>query len=186
MAEIHEEIKELETQIANLPIGYISRKIINKKERFYQQWTENGKVKSKYIGNENVEDLKNKIVLRKELQLKLNELKTSASLVKSTPIREELFESKIVSEDELSMFISTAKDYQKRVLTYGIFGAIILRFIFIVVGLSMLNRFHWLLYIFSFILICSGLKIFIEPDESKDCSDSKLLKVLKKILPVTS
>ena len=49
MADITEEISKLENQISELPAGYISRKIINGKERFYLQWSENGKVKSKYI-----------------------------------------------------------------------------------------------------------------------------------------
>ena len=81
MADITEEISKLENQISELPAGYISRKIINGKERFYLQWSENGKVKSKYIKNDDYEDVKNKIALRKELQGKLNELKTSSGYV---------------------------------------------------------------------------------------------------------
>ena len=40
--------------------------------------------------------------------------------------------------------------YQKRVLTYGIIGAVILRFIFIFLGVAIINTFHWILYIFGF------------------------------------
>ena len=43
-----EKIQELERQIAALPIGYISKKTINGKTRYYHQWTENGKKHSQY------------------------------------------------------------------------------------------------------------------------------------------
>ena len=43
-----ETIQELERQIAGLPIGYISKKNINGKTRYYHQWTENGKKRSKF------------------------------------------------------------------------------------------------------------------------------------------
>ena len=74
--------------------------------------------------------------------------------------------------------------YQKRVLTYGIIGAIILRFIFIWVGVVIVNKFHWILYIFSFFLFASGLKIFFSSEEVTDFKESRLLKILSKIIPV--
>ena len=45
MEEREKEIEELEQQIGELPIGYISRKNIHGKTRYYRQWTENGKIK---------------------------------------------------------------------------------------------------------------------------------------------
>ena len=66
-------IVELEAQLAQLPAGYISRKMIHGKERFYQQWTENGKLKSKYIRNEDVEAFREQIARRKRLQAELSE-----------------------------------------------------------------------------------------------------------------
>ena len=44
-----EKIQELERQIAGLPIGYISKKTINGKVRYYHQWTENRKKHSQYL-----------------------------------------------------------------------------------------------------------------------------------------
>ena len=58
--------------------------------------------------------------------------------------------------------------YQKRVLTYGIFGAIVLRFMFIFLGVAIVNTFHWILYIFGFFLFCSGLKILFNKEETDD------------------
>ncbi|WP_195999413.1 TerC/Alx family metal homeostasis membrane protein [Clostridium sp. 1001271B_151109_B4] len=75
--------------------------------------------------------------------------------------------------------------YQKRVLTYGILGAIVLRFMFIFLGVAIVNTFHWILYIFGFFLFCSGMKILFNKEEAVDFSDSKVLKIMKKIIPVT-
>jgi hypothetical protein len=56
MKSITEQIMLLEKEFAQCPNGYISRKVINGKERFYLQWTENGKIKSsqKYYPSEQV------------------------------------------------------------------------------------------------------------------------------------
>lgn len=76
--------------------------------------------------------------------------------------------------------------YQKRVLTYGIIGAIILRFIFIILGITIINKFHWLLYIFGFFLFCSGLKILLNKEEEVDFSKSKVLNIMKHFIPFTN
>ena len=68
-------IAELEKQIAKLPIGYISRKMIHGKLRFYRQWTENGKIKSQYIKDGQLEALEEGIEKRRELQKQLKEVK---------------------------------------------------------------------------------------------------------------
>lgn len=75
--------------------------------------------------------------------------------------------------------------YQRRVLNYGIIGAIILRLIFVVLGVSIVNRFHWILYIFGFVLILSGIKMMLKNEEHQNFKDNKLLKLLGKIVPVS-
>lgn len=96
-----------------------------------------------------------------------------------------------LSIDNLFVFMSIflafgLKDKaQHRVLGYGIMGAVILRFIFIFFGLKLVTTFEWLLYIFGAILIYNGIKMLKEKDEAKDPHDSKLIKVLSKILPMS-
>lgn len=75
--------------------------------------------------------------------------------------------------------------YQKRVLNYGITGAVVLRFIFIFLGVAIINKFNWLLYIFGFFLFFSGLKILLNKEESADFSENKILKFMEHIIPVT-
>ena len=65
MSEIIEQIKLLEKEIDSLPVGYISKKIINGKTRFYRQWTENGKIRSKYIKDGEYEEISQAIGRRK-------------------------------------------------------------------------------------------------------------------------
>lgn len=76
--------------------------------------------------------------------------------------------------------------YQSRVLNYGIIGAIILRFIFVMLGVSVVNRFHWILYIFGGILLISGIKMLFKEEASDDYRNSKIIKGLGKIIPVTN
>lgn len=96
-----------------------------------------------------------------------------------------------LSIDNLFVFMSIflafgLKDKaQHRVLGYGILGAVVLRFVFIFFGLKLVTTFEWLLYIFGAILIYNGIKMLKEKDEAKDPHDSKLIKVLSKILPMS-
>ncbi len=69
-------IVELEREIALLPVGYISRKMIHGKLRFYRQWTEEGKIKSQYIKEGQLEALEEGIEKRRELQKQLKEIKS--------------------------------------------------------------------------------------------------------------
>ncbi len=75
--------------------------------------------------------------------------------------------------------------YQRRVLNYGIFGAVVLRLIFIVLGIAVVNKFHWVLYIFGLILIASGVKLFFNHDSCEDYRQSRILKWLGWFIPLS-
>ena len=77
-----EKIQELERQIAALPIGYISKKTINGKTRYYHQWTENGKKHSQYLRDGELEPLQEQIEQRKVLQAQLKELQAKMPKVR--------------------------------------------------------------------------------------------------------
>lgn len=114
MEDINIQISDLESQIASLPVGYISKKMINGKERYYQQWTENGKIKSKYIKNEEIEEFQKKIEFRKSLQAKLAELKSSAAFIETPSIKDAKFNLRIMYGKDLKDFASQTKDFHKR------------------------------------------------------------------------
>jgi len=76
--------------------------------------------------------------------------------------------------------------YQRRVLNYGIMGAVILRLIFIVLGVKLVESFAWVLPIFGLLLIFSGFQMFFkEEEETRDFSENKVIKALGKIIPIT-
>lgn len=96
-----------------------------------------------------------------------------------------------LSLDNLFLFLVIFNSFhidrhcQRKVLTYGIVGAVILRLIFIVLGVTFVNKFHWLLYVFGIVLLITGIKVLLEKEKKKDYNNSKLLKVLKKFIRFT-
>ena len=87
MHSIAEQISALEKELSESPVGYISRKVINGKERFYLQWTENGKVKSRYIKTDELESVRASVERRKQLQMKLKELRATPEGVRSNNLK---------------------------------------------------------------------------------------------------
>ena len=78
--KILKEIEQLKKEISGYPIGSISRKIINGRERYYHQWYESGKTKSKYLKQDEVETFRKNIELRRIAEKKLNDLEIKAGI----------------------------------------------------------------------------------------------------------
>ncbi|MDB5230979.1 MAG: TerC/Alx family metal homeostasis rane protein [Chitinophagaceae bacterium] len=75
---------------------------------------------------------------------------------------------------------------QGRALLIGILLAIVLRIIFIALGIGLIERFHWLLYVFGFFLLYTGIKLFIKKEEEEyNPGESKLYQWATKIFRVT-
>ena len=86
----------------------------------------------------------------------------------------------------LFSFFGIKRKYQHEVLFWGIFGALILRSIFIFAGTAMISRFEWILGLFGIFLIYTGVKMFShEEDEHVDPSKNIFVKVFKNFFPVT-
>ena len=112
------DINKLEEQIAKLPIGYITEKVINEKKYYCQQWKENGKSKSRYISEEEANTLKPQIEERKKLQKELKALKKTLPAPVSEKIKEKILEpefkmSALYGESLLNM-AQTASQYERR------------------------------------------------------------------------
>jgi tellurite resistance protein TerC len=75
--------------------------------------------------------------------------------------------------------------YQKRVLIYGVIGAIVLRALMILLGAWLIAEFHWVLYIFGAFLLFTGIKMLIFADSEPNLADNPLLKWLKKHIRLT-
>ena len=75
--------------------------------------------------------------------------------------------------------------YQHRVLFWGILGALVFRAIFIFAGVALLEKFHWMMYLFGALLIFTGVKMVLPKEESIDLDKSVTLKILGKFIPLT-
>ncbi len=98
-----------------------------------------------------------------------------------------------LSVDNLFVFLllfsafKVPQAYQHRVLFWGIFGAVVLRAIFIFAGTALLQRFHFLIYLFGAFLIYTGLKlVFSKDDGDADISDNTVVKIAKRFLRVST
>ena len=86
----------------------------------------------------------------------------------------------------LFSFFGIQRKYQHEVLFWGIFGALVLRSIFIFAGTAIINQFEWILGVFGAFLIYTGIKMFSHQDyENVDPSKNIFVKLFKKFFPVT-
>ena len=86
----------------------------------------------------------------------------------------------------LFSFFGVERRYQHEVLFWGIFGALVLRSIFIFAGAAMVERFEWILGLFGLFLIYTGIKMFGHDDEEQsDPSKNIFVKLFKKFFPVS-
>jgi tellurite resistance protein TerC len=83
-------------------------------------------------------------------------------------------------------FFKVKETFIPRALLIGILLAILFRVIFITLGVELVNRFHWMLYIFGAFLIYTGFKMFsTNQEEEFDPKESGVYKFLKRYLPIT-
>ena len=86
----------------------------------------------------------------------------------------------------LFSFFGVERKYQHEVLFWGIFGALVLRSVFIFAGAAMVERFEWILGLFGLFLIYTGIKMFSHDDEQQgDPSNNFIVKLFKRFFPVT-
>lgn len=74
---------------------------------------------------------------------------------------------------------------QHKVLFWGILGALIMRAIFILVGVSLISRFHWIIYVFGAFLVYSGIKLMFQDDEDVHPERNPVLRLFRRVMPVT-
>jgi tellurite resistance protein TerC len=75
--------------------------------------------------------------------------------------------------------------YQHKVLFWGILGAQIMRAIFIFTGVALIEKFHWLIYIFGAFLIFTGIKLALEKDKEIHPEKNPVLRLFRRFVPIT-
>lgn len=98
---------------------------------------------------------------------------------------------KSLSVDNIFVFLmifnyfAVPAEYQRRVLLYGVLGAIVLRAVMILLGVWLVAQFHWILYIFGFFLLVTGLKMLVFADSEPDLANNPVLKWMRSHLSIT-
>jgi tellurite resistance protein TerC len=96
-----------------------------------------------------------------------------------------------LSVDNLFVFLMIFRYFrvprseQHAVLFWGIVGALIMRAVFIFAGVSLINRFHWIIYAFGALLIYSGVKLFRQDEAEVHPERNPVLKLFRKFMPVS-
>jgi tellurite resistance protein TerC len=83
-------------------------------------------------------------------------------------------------------YFAVPREYQHRVLFWGILGVIVLRAVMIGLGAALVMQFAWIMYVFGAVLLATGVKMLVMIDHKPDIANNPVLRLLKKHLPVTS
>ncbi|MBY0571485.1 MAG: TerC family protein [Burkholderiaceae bacterium] len=99
---------------------------------------------------------------------------------------------KSLSVDNIFIFLlifghfAVPPQYQRKVLLYGVLGAIIMRVIMILAGSWVVTQFAWVLYLFGVFLLITGFRMLVSTEKEPDLDANPVLKLAKKLLPFTN
>jgi tellurite resistance protein TerC len=75
--------------------------------------------------------------------------------------------------------------YQHKVLFWGILGALIMRAVFIATGITLIEKFHWTIYLFGAILVLTGVKMALQKDRKIQPERNPVIRLFRRCVPVT-
>ncbi len=99
---------------------------------------------------------------------------------------------KALSVDNLFVFLvifgffKVPKALQHRVLYWGVLGALLLRIVFILSGVALLQRFHFVIYFFGAFLVYTGAKLLLQEEQEFDPEKNSILKLVRRFVPSVS
>ncbi|MBM4180361.1 MAG: TerC family protein [Betaproteobacteria bacterium] len=82
-------------------------------------------------------------------------------------------------------FFAVPAEYQRRVLIFGVLGAIVMRASMILAGAWLVQQFHWILYLFGAFLVITGIKMLIFAEAESNLADNPVLKWMRGHLRIT-
>ena len=97
-----------------------------------------------------------------------------------------------LSVDNLFVFIllfsyfRVPQELQHRVLFWGILGALIMRAVMIAAGAALLDRFHWIVFVFGAFLVITGVRMAFQKEMEIDPEHNPMLRLVRRLLPVTT
>ncbi|MSM38092.1 MAG: TerC/Alx family metal homeostasis membrane protein [Geobacter sp.] len=96
-----------------------------------------------------------------------------------------------LSVDNLFVFIMIfsyfhiTKVHQPKILKWGIIGALLMRAVFIFTGIELIERFHWMIYLFGVILVVTGIKMAFGGEEKIEPEKNLLVRLVRRFVPIT-
>ena len=85
----------------------------------------------------------------------------------------------------LFSFFAVPLELQKRVLVYGVLGAIVMRTVMIFAGVWLITKFHWILYVFGAFLLITGIKMWWFADQAPDLANNPVIRWMRKHMKIT-
>jgi len=82
-------------------------------------------------------------------------------------------------------YFRVAERYQHKVLFWGILGALAMRAAFIFAGIALIQRYHWIIFVFGGFLILSGIKMALPKKEEITLDKNTMLRIMRKFIPFT-
>ncbi len=98
---------------------------------------------------------------------------------------------KSLSVDNIFIFLlifssfHVAAEYQRRVLLYGVLGAIVMRAVMILAGAWLVREFNWVLYVFGFFLVVTGMRMLVMAETQPDLENNPVLRFARRHLKIT-
>ncbi|MDO9371452.1 MAG: TerC family protein [Gammaproteobacteria bacterium] len=85
----------------------------------------------------------------------------------------------------LFSYFAVPAEYQRRVLLYGVLGAIVMRAVMILLGAWLIAQFHWILYLFGLFLLVTGIKMLVFAGHEPDLEKNPILRWMRGHLKIT-
>lgn len=82
-------------------------------------------------------------------------------------------------------YFKVPNEYQRKVLFWGIMGALVLRAIFIIAGVSLIQHFHWTIYLLGVFLIITGIKMIVSQDKEVNPEKNPVINLVNRFIKVT-
>ncbi|MGH9229701.1 MAG: TerC family protein [Acidimicrobiales bacterium] len=83
-------------------------------------------------------------------------------------------------------YFAVPREFQFRVLFWGVFGALVLRFVFIFAGVALLEQFEWLLFVFGAFLLITAVRLVRQGDEEVHPEQNPVLRLVRRVIPSTT
>jgi tellurite resistance protein TerC len=83
-------------------------------------------------------------------------------------------------------YFGVPREFQHRVLFWGILGALVMRGLFIGLGALLVSRFDWILYVFGAMLVITGIRMAFKGDEEFDAEQNRVVRFVRRFVPMTA